>query len=404
MIKFEKALNIILKTIKPLKSEGVDILAALGRVLAENIRSDYDIPPFTNSAMDGYAVRSVDLKGASAASPAVLKIIDDVRAGSYSKKKLLKDTAIRIMTGAPLPARADSVVMVEFTEKAVNANFVKVFISTRKGENIRRAGEDVRKSETVLRKGVIIRPQEIGMLASMGARRVKVYKMPRIGVLVTGDELAGMGRKLSFGKIRNSNTYCLLSEISALGAVPVNLGIAKDNPVQIREKIRKGIDRNLDMLLISGGVSVGDYDFVKDVLIELGANMRIWKIAIRPGKPSAFGQINGIPVFGLPGNPVSSMVVFEQLARPAILKMCGAEKIGRPAVNAIFTGDFRKRKCFKYFVRVKISNKKGALYASLTGPQGSGILKSLVLAEALMIVPEGISRLRKGQKVEVQLI
>ncbi|MBL7081878.1 MAG: molybdopterin molybdotransferase MoeA [Candidatus Omnitrophica bacterium] len=406
MIKCEKALSIVINSIKGLGSEGVDVSSSLHRILAQDIYAQCDVPPFNNSAMDGYALKSTDVKGASYRFPAILKVIDDVRAGYVSKKRLKKKQAMRVMTGAPIPSGTDSVVMVEFTQrlKTGEGEFVKVFKTTEDEENIRLKGEDVKKGQGVLTKGSLIRPQEMGMLASMGINRLEVAKKLRIGILVTGDELVKMGQRLSRGKIRNSNTYSLTGQVLAVGATPVNLGIARDNKAAVRQKIINGINKNIDLFLVSGGVSMGDYDLVKDVLAELGSEIKIWRVAIRPGKPLVFGYIKGIPVFGLPGNPVSSMVVFEEFVRPAILKMSGAGTLFRPVATAIFAQSFKKTKGLKYFVRVRIENKNNKFYAYLTGPQGSGILKSLVLADAIMVVPEEISELKKGQRVCIQLL
>lgn len=406
MIKFKQALAIILNSIKRIKeTQEVNLISSLHRILAQDIYAPCNVPAFTNSAMDGYAVRACDVKNADRI-PVVLEVIDDIPAGCISKKRLKKDQAIRVMTGAPIPQGADSVVMVEFTQKfkTKTGEFVKVFKPTEYHENIRMKGEDVKKGEKILAKGSLIRPQEMGMLASLGISKIKVIKKPRIGILATGDELTKLDKPLAKGKIRDSNSYSLAGQILSLGAIPVHLGIAQDNPKEVKRKIISGINKNIDLLLVSGGVSVGDYDLVKDVLVELGTKIKIWKVAIRPGKPLVFGYVKEIPVFGLPGNPVSSMIVFEEFVRPAILKMCGADKLFRPETIAIFKESFKKKKGLKYFVRVKIENKDNKLYASLTGPQGSGILKSMVLADALMVLPEEITEVKKDDTVCVQLL
>jgi molybdopterin molybdotransferase len=406
MIKFEQALETVLDSIKTIGNERVKVISALHRVLAEDVIAGCDIPSFANSAMDGYALRSADVKNVSIKSPVILEVVGEIPAGYVSKKRLNKGQAMRIMTGAPVPQGADSVVMVEFTQKfkAPAGEFVKIFMVTGFKENIRARAEDVKKGEKVLAKGSLIRPQEMGMLVSLGLDSIRVVTKPIVGILTTGDELVEIDKPLARGKIRNSNAYSLAGQVISAGATPLLLGIARDNIREVRRKIIAGINKKIDLLLVSGGVSVGDYDFVKDVLLELGTKIKVWKVAIRPGKPLVFGYIKGIPVFGLPGNPVSSMVVFEEFARPAILKMCGAKKLFRPVSMAILKQDFKKRKGLKYFVRVKIENKDKKLYASLTGPQGSGILKSMVLADAIMIAPEERSELKKGDRVCVQLV
>ena len=406
MIGFEQALAAVLGSISRIGSERVKIISGLHRILAEDINAIRDVPAFANSAMDGYALRSADLKNASWKSPVVLEVIGDLDAGCVSAKRLKKGQAMRIMTGAPIPQGADSVVMVEFTRKFKPAagEFVKVFRATGRKENIRARAEDLKNGEKVLVKGSLIRPQEMGILVSMGVSSISVARKPRVGILTTGDELVEIDKPLARGKIRDSNAYCLAGQVISAGATPLRLGIARDNLKQVRRKISAAINKNLDLLLVSGGVSVGDYDLVKDVLLELSAKIKVWRVAIRPGKPLVFGYIKGIPVFGLPGNPVSGMVVFEEFVRPAILKMCGARKLFRPITTAMLRQPFEKRKGLKYFVRVRIENKNNRFYASLTGPQGSAILKSMVLADAIMVVPEEKSELKKGDRVCVQLL
>jgi molybdopterin molybdotransferase len=311
------------------------------------------------------------------------------------------------MTGAPIPKGADSVVMVEDTEKVSGLGpqasgkkeYVRIFREVKKGENARYAGEDVRKGEAVIRKGDILKSGYIGMLASLGVSKIKVYRKPKAAILATGDELVEINQRLVPGKIRNSNAYSLYSQVIRAGAFPILLGIARDEKEDLRSKIKKGL--KADMLLVSGGISVGDYDFVKDVLGELGTQMKFWRVAMKPGKPLAFGMMGKISVFGLPGNPVSSMVTFEQFVRPALLKMAGAREIFRFHLPAIFREDFQKKKGLRYFLRVVLENKNGTLYASLTGPQGSGILKSMVLANGIMELPEELENLRPGDTAQV---
>ena len=264
---------------------------------------------------------------------------------------------------------------------------------------MRYAGEDVKKGEVVIKKGAILKTGHIGMLASLGITKVKVYRKPKIAILATGDELVEVKDRLKPGKIRNSNSYSLYAQVLRLPAAPLLLGIAKDNKKDIERRIRKGL--KADMLLVSGGVSVGDYDFVKDVLADLGMDMKFWKVAMRPGKPLAFGKIGAVPIFGLPGNPVSSMIAFEQFARPAVLKMAGATDLFRFHLPAIAKQGFGKKKGLRYFMRSVLENQNGALYAYLTGPQGSGILKSMVKANGIMELPEDVSEVCAGDRVQV---
>lgn len=408
MISVTCAREIILKNTLPLKyTEILKIDSTSGRVSAADIRARENIPPFNNSAMDGFAIIAKDSSGASRENPKILEVIADLPAGYSTKKSVGNRQAIRIMTGAVLPEGADSVMMVEDTELVRSPQrtahrekeFVKVFKQTKKGENVRYAGEDVRKGEVVIKKGDILKSGCIGMLASLGVSRIKVFRKPKAAILATGDELVEINQKLSAGKIRNSNAYSLYAQVLNAGAVPVLLGIARDRKDDLERKIRKGL--SADMLLISGGISVGDYDFVKDVLRNLGTEIKFWRVAMKPGKPLAFGIIKKMPVFGLPGNPVSSMISFEQFVRPALLKQAGAKEIFRLCLPAIFKENFRKKKGLRYFLRVALENKNGRLFASLTGPQGSGILKSMVLANGIMELPEEAAGIRKGESAQV---
>ena len=406
MISVHQAREIILKNILPLKkSELIKIESALGRVCALEVRSKENIPPFDNSAMDGFAIKARDSHKALRGNPKIFKVIEDVAAGYTAKKELKSGEAIRIMTGAPLPKGADSVVMVENTELRAKSSelrkieLVEIFKEAEKGENVRYAGEDVEKGEVVVKKGSILKSGYIGMLASLGFSKVKVFRRPQVAILATGDELVQIKEGLKPGKIRNSNSYSLYSQVLKSGALPILLGIARDNRKDLEVKIAKGLCA--DMLLVSGGVSVGDYDFVKDVLKDLGMDMKFWRVGMKPGKPLAFGMMRRTPVFGLPGNPVSSMVAFEQFARPAVLKLSGTRDLFRFRLPAIFTEDFEKKKGLRYFLRVILANKGGQLYASLTGPQGSGILKSMVMANGIAELPEDVEFIRRGETVEV---
>jgi len=415
MIKVKDALRIILKSIKTLGSETVKLTDSLGRVLVQDVYSDSDIPAFDNSAMDGYAVRSEDLKGTSKDNPKVLEVVDDIKAGDIPKKILKHNQVIRIMTGAVIPKGADSVIMVEYTEKIKNfclsgrqekskikeKEFVRILKETKPGENIRRRGEDIKKGECVIKKGTLLKSVHLGLLASLGKSKVKVYCRPKVAILATGNEIVDVDEKLKLGKIRSSNTYTLYAQIIKYGGVPKNLGIVKDEPAQLEEKIKEGLDCHL--LLTSGGVSVGDYDLVKDVLAKLGTNIRFWKVAMRPGKPLVFGLIRGIPVFGLPGNPVSSMVAYEVFVRPTILKMLG-QKDEQEEVEAILVEDIHKKKDFRYFLRAQTRWRDGVYLTRTIGPQGSGVLKSMALANSLIILPEDKELVKKGEWVTVRFL
>jgi molybdopterin molybdotransferase len=407
MISVDEALEYVLKHFEPLEPEEVEILDALDRVLAEDIYSDMDIPPFDNSAMDGYAVRAADTVGASPEAPVTLRVIADLAAGHTTDLVVEPGTAIRIMTGAPLPAGADAVVRFEETSEGLRADErrddrIKIFTEVVVGENVRPAGEDICKGELVLSKGTILRPQEIGVLASLGRAKVWVIRRPRVAILATGDELVGIDEPLAPGKIRNSNEYSNAALVRRYGGIPIRLGIARDDVEELRAKIREGLAQKVDLFLTSAGVSVGDYDVVKDVLGAEG-EMHFWQVCMKPGKPLAFGEIQGVPLLGLPGNPVSAMVSFEQFARPAILKMLGKTRLRKPTVEAILEQDVESsgRRNFK---RAMITKRDGEYYASVTGPQGSGVLTSMVRANGLAIIPEGIRHMKAGERVTVQML
>ncbi len=401
MITVERARELILKNILPVReAESQRIGACLGRVCASDTRAKENIPPFDNSAMDGFAVKAKDTACATKRNPITFQVLEDVAAGYTAKRSVGQMQAIRIMTGAPLPSGADSVVMVEDTwPSSAMRDTVKILKGAKKGENVRYAGEDVKRGEAVIRKGDILKPGCIGMLASLGIGEARVFRKPKVAILATGDELVEIGQALSPGKIRNSNAYSLYAQVLRAGGLPALLGIARDKKKDLERKIKKGLAA--DMLLVSGGISVGDYDFVKDVLNNLGTQMKFWRVAMKPGKPLAFGLMRKIPVFGLPGNPVSSMITFEQFVRPALLRAAGAREIFRLRLPAILKDNFRKKKGLRYFLRVVLENKNGSLYASLTGPQGSGILKSMVKADGIMELPEDAEEARAGDSAQV---
>ncbi len=396
----EDARAIVLDCIEPVGVEKIPIRSSLGMVLAEDIRSDVNISPFDNSAMDGYAVKAADIQDASPDNQVILRVIDDVRAGYVTGKTLQPGEAIRIMTGAPVPEGADSVVMKEYTETQDDRIVIKKAVKP--GENIRRSGEDVKIGDLVLKRGYVIGSAAMGLLASLGRYEVNVGRKPRVAILATGDELVDVGEDLAPGKIRSSNSYTLFAQVLESGGIPIDLGISKDDPLDVKTKIQTGLD--YDMILTSGGVSVGDYDFVKEVMTELGLELKFWKVAMKPGKPVAFGLIQGKPVFGLPGNPVSSMVTFELLARPAILKMGGHKKLRRPEVVAVLENDVKKRPGRRHYVRARVSRENGSYIVTTTGPQSSGILRSMTLANGLVIIPEESDGKKAGEEVTVHLL
>jgi molybdopterin molybdotransferase len=415
MISVEEALQKVLSYVGVLESEQKPILSCLGQVLAEDVYSTIDIPPLDNSAMDGFALRAEDTRGASEASPRYLAVVGEIAAGSVPTRKVRPGTAIRIMTGAPLPEGADAVVKFEDTDELSRKSSTKdlpqigILCQAKKGLSIRCRGEDVAKGNLVLKKGKVLRPQEIGVLAALGRSTALVIRRPIVAVLATGDELISVDQPLAPGKIHDSNTYTIAAAVSRYGGIPKILGIGRDSVQSLNEKIAEGLDA--DMLITSGGVSKGDYDMVKDVLAEQG-KIGFWTVCMKPGKPIAFGLIKKVkggkkrkvPHLGLPGNPVSSMVTFEQFARPAILKMMGKEILVKPTIRAIIDDDIASTDARRVFARVVVIRRGGQYHASVTGPQGSGMLTSMVKANGLAVIPENSNGAKAGDMVEVQML
>ncbi len=409
MISVEEALERILSYFDVLEAEEKPILESLGQVLAEDIYSQIDIPPLDNSAMDGYAVRAESTIGASPSTPMVLRVIGEVAAGLVTEMEVEPGAAIRIMTGAPVPRGADTVVPFEYTDEAMRRErpFTEIGIlrEAAKGQNIRRAGEDISKGELVLRKGTTIRPQEIGVLASLGRARVPVIRRPVVGILATGDELMDIGEPLCPGRIYNSNTFSLAAQAQRYGGIPKILGIARDSIDELLEKVEKGLDS--DLLITSGGVSTGEYDVVKDVLAKMG-EINFWTVRMKPGKPLAFGVFKQrgrrVPHLGLPGNPVSSMITFELFARPAILKMLGKTNLSKPKIMATMESRIENRDRRRTFARAIVTKRDDHYFARLTGPQGSGILTSMARANGLVVVSEDVEVVKEGDQVEVLML
>jgi molybdopterin molybdotransferase len=365
--------------------------------------------------MDGYALRAEDTRGASESSPRYLVVVGEVAAGSMPTKEVRSGTAIRIMTGAPLPAGADAVVRFEDTDEVNRKSSrgdlsqIGILCQAKKGLNVRGRGEDIARGDLILKKGKVLRPQEIGVLASLGHSTALVIRRPIVAILATGDELIGVDQPLAPGKIYDSNTYTIAAEVSRYGGIPKILGIGRDSVQSLTEKIDEGLDA--DMLITSGGVSKGDYDIVKDVLAERG-EVGFWTVCMKPGKPLAFGIMKRkegrrkrkVPHLGLPGNPVSSMITFEQFARPAILKMMGKKMLAKPTIRAIIEDDIENTDGRRLFARVSVTKRGGQYHASITGPQGSGILTSIAKANGLAVIPESSQGVKAGDMVEVQML
>jgi len=423
LLTVAEALAIVLDSVAPLGSETVALLDSLGRVLAEPVVAADSLPPFANSSMDGYALRAADLAGAGPDTGVRLRVVADVAAGAPSPVTLTPGTAARIMTGAPLPEGADAVVPVEDTDEPWRdrdrplPETVTIWRAVGSGDYVRYPGEDIRAGQTVLAAGHLVRPQEVGVLASLGIERVAVVRRPRVGVLATGDELVEVGAALAPGKIRNSNGYAQAAQVRALGGEVVMLGIAGDTEAAVRERLDAGVAAGVDLLISSAGVSVGAYDVVKAVLSAEG-DVAFWRVRMRPGKPLAFGRYRRIPLLGLPGNPVSAMVSFERFARPAILKMAGRRALERPSVfatvleelhsdgresylRALVSREARSRAARSHEAQ---SGDEGGYVATTTGSQGSHLMTSLVRANALLVVPEGVTFIPAGTILQALMI
>jgi molybdopterin molybdotransferase len=396
LMSADDALARILAGVPTLPTVETPLLDALGLVLVEDIAADRDVPPFRNSAMDGYAVRGDDVGSA----PVELRVVGEIAAGGFPDRAVGPGEAMRIMTGAPMPDGADTVVRVEDTDNA--SDLVTIAAATPKGMATRNAGEDLRQGERVLAAGTVLRAAEIGLLASVGRARVRVRKRPRVAVFSTGDEIVDLDAPLERGQIRDSNRYTLASAIRAAGAEPWVRGIVRDSPDALRAALREATAA--DAIVTSGGVSVGDHDHMKPVLSELGT-IDFWAIAIRPGRPLAFGELKDgerrVPIFGLPGNTVSALVTFEIFVRPALLRMQGRANVSRPKAKARLLEPVDKPEFLRVFARGIHDLEAGTV--RLTGPQGSGILRSMALANCLIDLPVGPSRIEKGELVDVIL-
>ena len=395
-VSVAEARALILDSVALLGVETVGLAEASGRVLAEEIRAGVRIPPADNSAMDGYAVRAAD----TALAPVVLRVGEDLPAGKRSERKLVPGEAARIMTGAALPEGADSVVMIEDTE--TEGERVRLHRAVSLGQHVRRAGEDVRPGLVIAQPGALLRAPLIGMLAALGRSVVAVRARARVAVLATGDELVEPDRLRDDGRIASSNSYALCAALREIGALPVYLGIAPDEPAEIEARFRTAL--TCDAVISSGGVSIGDRDWIKQVLVGLGGKMRLWRIAMKPGAPLAFVRVGERPVFGLPGNPVSTFVTFEQFVRPSLLRMMGHTKVFRPVESARLDADYAKPAGRAHFVRVALERRGDELWARESGEQGSSILLSLVRADGLAYVPAQATRIARGERVPVQLL
>lgn len=396
MPNFEDARRIILENIVPLGVERVELLEAQGRVLAEDLAAPWNMPFCDNSAMDGYAVRTADC----ASLPVALKITGYIPAGGDMTGAVEPGCAIRIMTGAPIPPGCDAIVPVEESDGGLHIVSINSPVELR--QHIRFAGEDVRCGETIIPAGALIRPQEISMLASFAKVFVPVYRRAKVAILSTGDELIELGEPLAEGKIVNSNALSLAAAVKEIGAVPMILGIARDNHESHRDKMIEGL--KADALITSAGVSTGDRDLVRKVLDELCVEQIFWRVNIKPGGPTAFGLHQGKPVFSLPGNPVSTMVTFEEFVRPALLKMMGHKRVIKPLIKAILQNDAHKKPGKINFLRVRLASENGRYLAYSSGDQNTGMLKTMLMADAMAMLPAERTCFSAGEEVDVHIL
>lgn len=419
-LKVSEAQQIIIDAVATMGVESVELAQSLGRVLGEDVRANRDQPPYDVSAMDGYALRSADVVN----SPVTLDVIEDIKAGDMPSKTVQAGQCARIMTGAPLPQGADAVLRVEDTQtvdrdlphpnplpvgEGMNVSLrenmferVQINCSVKLGNDIRYRGESMRDGEVVLTAGTEIVPGVVGMLAMVKAANIKVYRQPRVAILSTGDELEGLNDTFDANKIPDANSYALMAQVQALGITPVLLGIARDEPTHLKEMLQRGLQ--FDVLLVSGGTSVGVHDYVRPTLEALGVQMKFWRVQMKPGHPMAFGVAPLTWVFGIPGNPVSSMVCFEEFIGPALRCIMGHHKHFRTTVTAKLSRDVKHKHSRTEFVRVMLRKEAGALVAIPTGDQGSGILRSMAMAEGLMVVPTDSKGIAAGEQVTVQLL
>lgn len=407
MLTVSEAQQRILSHFEPVEVQTLSLDQTAGRVLAEDIYATIDLPPFDNSSMDGFALHAADTQGSNSSNPVTLSVVADIPAGNLSNIVIGPGQAARIMTGALIPAEADAVVTVEVTDQsrepgAPAPKAVSIYQPVQPGENIRHRGDDIYAGSIVLARGRRLRAQDLGLLAMLGVSKVQVYRSPRLAIFSNGDELILVEAPLMPGKIRDSNSYTLSILAAQAGAEVIPLGIAPDERAAIHKLLDLAVDAKADLIVSSAGVSVGAYDFVKQVVEEQGC-LEFWKVNMRPGKPLAFGLYQGIPFFGLPGNPVSAFIGFEVFVRPALERLSGAASQPPPRQRArlaeAIDSDGRES-----YLRAVVTEENGALLARLTGHQGSGNLLSLVQANALLIVPSGVKSLPANAEVEVWML
>ena len=396
-VRVAEAQEIVLDCVRLIDVERVDLLSALHRVIAEDVIAPRFIPPHDNSAMDGYAVMHHDVAEATPERPAILQVVEVLPAGKLPQHQVQPGQVIKIMTGAALPVGADTVVQVEHTNGSDTT--VEIYRAPRRGSHLRQRGEDIAVGDCLVQKNTRLRPAELGVLASIGKAQVLVYRRPRVAILATGDEIADLGDPDSSDKIINSNSYTLAGQLTEAGGSPVLLGVARDTREEISQRLASGL--HADILITSGGVSAGDFDYVRECLEQAGFVPRFWTVAMRPGSPITFGLVDQVPVFSLPGNPVACMVTFELFVRPALLKMSGHTECFRSYTPAVLQDEVHKRRGVRTFLRGILQQHDGQATVTTTGPQGSGILRSMSLANCLIDLPEETQTLESGAIVQV---
>ncbi|MDO8988974.1 MAG: molybdopterin molybdotransferase MoeA [Sideroxyarcus sp.] len=396
-LKASEAQRVILGAVATLGVESVKMERSLGRVLAEDIKANRNLPPYDVSAMDGFAVRSVDI----ANTPATLELIEEIQAGSLPTKTVQAGQCSRIMTGAPVPQGADAVIRVE-DSKVISTNSIQIAVAVKPGNFIRPHGEHMHTGDVVLKAGTEITPGVIGVLATVKAAQFSVYRRPCVAILSTGNELEGMDEPIDPNKIPDSNTYAVMAQVQALGIEPVLLGIARDDPAELEEYLQRGLD--YDMLLVSGGTSMGEYDYVRPCMEKLGVKMIFWRVQTRPGHPLTFGMTDKTVIFGLPGYPVSSMVSFEEFVLPALRHMTGNQRLHRRTITARLAHPVKTQPGRTEFIRVLLTHTDAGYVANTTGTQSSGVLLSMARADGLMVVPADCKGLAEGDQVTVQLL
>ena len=400
MIGVDEALTMVLDAVGPLGVERVALLHSLGRVLAQDVRSPRDIPGFDNSAMDGYAVRSADIEGASADHPVRLNVTETVGAGSMPTREVGSGQAARTMTGAPVARGADAIVPVEQTRGS--GDQVEILAPAPPNAFVRPRGEDLKAGEVAMTSGKLLGAADLGMLASLNRAMVGVYRRPRVAIVATGDELVDVDELPSGAQVVNSSAYALSGAIREAGGEASILRVARDTPAEVRERLAEA--GAFDAILTTGGVSVGQFDHVKTVLDELGMKTLFHGVAQKPGRPLKFGTLRDRPVFGLPGNPVSTLVCFYLYARPALLKMSGRRQLGLPRITVRCATDIKLAKGLTEFVRVKVERRDHEYFAVPTGNQGSGIFSSIARADGLLVGPAEVNQLRAGDHCAVLLL